>query len=536
MGSASGPPFDLREPPFAAAPDPRFACLSGAAGEVLERLQHTIVEGDGGILLLSGGNGSGKTLLAQCLLERLADRDVRVARILHSRVTPVELLQSVCTRLRVPLDGADRNSGRDLVNALSAFLMDIYAQGQRVLLVVDEAQNLPDESLEQLRLLTNLETPAHKLIHILMLATPLLRERLHAAPLRPLAQRIAGWYELSELNAEESEAYVRHRLRVAGAERSPFSRLALRDMYRASRGVPRLLNLIGERALALAAEQKAPVVGERIVQQAARDALPGHVGYWLRRYRWWFVLAVAVLAALIGVLVWNTFRTRGPGPAVATLAARGVSATEQAQQVVRSLPPPRQARLQAWSELLARWQVGSDQVGVEQASQCQAVIFAGFDCVGGTGTLDQLRRFDRPLILVLDTPKGASQVVLLGVGEKRVRLDVGPRDVEISRPALAQLWHGKFYAPFRLPASLPPVMRLGDSGPGVAWLGQRLRQSDGVQAPERHPARFDQALQERVRRLQRVFGIPDDGIVGPETLFALTSLSATGPHLARHVP
>lgn len=524
----------MHEAPFAVAPDTRFAYLEASAGEVLERLEQEVAEGSGGITLLTGSSGSGKTLLAQCLLERLVDRDVRVARVLHSRVTPIELLQSVCQRLRVPMDGhVDRDSGRDLINALSTFLMDIYAQGQRVLLVVDEAQNLPDESLEQLRLLTNLQTPVHRLMHVLMLATPRLRERLRSKALDPLAQRITAWHELAELDAAHSDAYVRHRLEVAGAQPTLFSRLALRDMHHASHGVPRVLNLIGERALVLAAQHHLSNVGEREVQQAAREVMPGHVGYWMRHYRWWYLAAAVVLAILIGFAWWGWLGSPATGPAHPAVAQ--VSATRQAQQVARDLPSARDARLHAWSTLLARWQVGSDQASVKVASQCPAVIFAGFDCVGGTGTLTQLARFNRPLVLVLDTPAGKRQVLLLGVGDTQVRLDIGTRDVTLTRAALAQLWHGQFYAPFRLPASLPPVLKQGDSGAAVAWLERQLRRLDGGTAGV-HPAVFNAAVTARVKRLQRVFEIRDDGIVGPETLFALTSLNAAGPHLAQDVP
>lgn len=528
--------FGLEESPFAAAPDPRFAWLQADAGRVLQRLEQDVTEGGGGITLLTGANGSGKTLLSQCLLERLADRDVRVARVLHSQVTPIELLQSVCDRLRVPMDGVDRDSGRDMVNALSTFLMDIYAQGQRVLLVVDEAQNLSDESLEQLRLLTNLQTPAHQLMHILMLATPLLRERLRSSSLKPLAQRITGWYELSGLDADQCEAYVRHRLDVAGASQVPFSRLALRDLYRVSHGVPRLINLIAERAMVMAAAAEMPRVGERVVQQAARDVLPGHVGYWLLRYRWWW-LGLAVVLVLLGGFAWWGQDDASVTAPLKSLVEEGVSINQQVERLEQDLPSSREARLQSWSELLARWQVGSDEVGVTEASQCEAVIFPGFNCVSGTGSLDQLARFDRPMVLDLDTPDGTYQVLLLGVGATRVRVLVNSRPVELSREALSRLWHGHFYAPFRLPEDLPAVMRQGNEGPAVAWLDKQLRQAEGTAAsPNQSTTTFDATTRGRVRQLQRRFGIPDDGIVGSETLFALTSLDADGPHLTRDVP
>src|SRR5699024_8559428 len=168
----------------------------------------------------------------------------------------------------------------------------------------------------------------------------------------------------------------------------------------ASHGVPRLVNLIGERALAIAGKHKLSTIGERVVQQAAREALPGGVGYWLQRYRWWWLGAAAMIVLLIAFIAWGYFGSTATHPPVKSLAQAGVPAQQQAQQLSLGLAPPREARLQAWSEMLARWQVGSDKVSVEDASQCRAMIFPGFGCVGGTGTLDQLEHFDRPMVLV----------------------------------------------------------------------------------------------------------------------------------------
>lgn len=524
--------YGLREPPFASAPDARFAFLSASTREVIEHLQHEVVDGSGGILLLTGDNGSGKTLLMQYLLQQLPERDVRLARVLHSRLTPLELLQTVCDSLRVPLDPSQRDSGRALVDALSAFLVDVYAQGQRVLLVVDEAQNLSDEALEQLRLLTNLETPAHKLIHVLLLGTPVLRERLQGEPLKALAQRIAARHALEPLSADQADAYLRHRLQVAGTDHVPFSRLALRSTYRYSHGVPRLLNLLADRSLMLGAAAGEATIGESTVQRAAREALPGHVGYWLRRYRWWWGAALTVLVL---ATVYALSGGSGTPLRVASLIDPQRAVQLEADKLVRKLPPADTAKLLAWSELLARWQVGSDEASVATASRCDAVIFPGFDCVGGTGTLDQLKRFDRPLVLELVLLDGPHEVLLLGVGEHDVRLDIGPRDIDVSREALQVLWQGRFFAPFRLPVTLPASLRRGDTGKAVAWLDEHLRRLDDDQAGAYRPAVFDGAMEARVRKLQQGFGIPADGIVGPETLFALSSLDEAGPHLARNV-
>lgn len=523
--------FGLREAPFAAAPDPRFAYLPPAMHASLDHLKQEVMAGSGGVLLLSGAYGSGKTLLSQVLLECLQERSVRVARVLNPGLSAVELLQTVCDALRVPVEPVQRERSKSLMDALSAFLMDIYAQGQRVLLVVDEAQNLSDQALEQLRLLTNLETPAHKLIHILLLADATFEARLRDHALASLAQRIAVHERLEPLSAAESDAYVRHRLEVAGSTKSPFSRLAMRALYRYSGGVPRLLNRMADRALHRAATEGQDVVSERLMQQVARECLQGRVRYTLRRYRWWTAVWVVVCAALVALWLWPR-----PRPVITPVADPDLAAIGAAKQLEAALPPAPMAKLLAWSELLARWQVGSDDVSVAAAARCSAVIFPGFDCVGGTGSLDQLKRFDRPMILELQLAGGPRDVLLLGVGATQVHLDIGPRDLSVSRKTLELLWHGQFYAPFRLPPWMPSSFKRGDAGKAVAWVNERLEQFDHDADGVYRPALFEARLEARIRKLQQAFGIPADGIVGPETLFALASLVADGPHLARNVP
>ncbi|HET7359356.1 MAG TPA: peptidoglycan-binding protein, partial [Rhodanobacteraceae bacterium] len=300
-----------------------------------------------------------------------------------------------------------------------------------------------------------------------------------------------------------------------------------------SRGLPRVLNTLGDRTLAIGAAAGETTIGESTVQRAVHESLHGHVAYWLRRYRWWWGAALVVLLL---AAIYALSGGRGTPARLAALVDPQRAAQAEAGQLVQALPAADTAKLLAWSELLARWQVGSGEVGVGTASRCDAVIFPGFDCVGGTGTLDQLKRFDRPLVLELPLPDGPREVLLLGVGERQVRLDIGPRDIEISRRALQELWHGRFYAPFRLPASLPVSLRRGDSGSAVAWLDARLRRLDDDTASSYRPAIFDASVEKRVRKLQQGFGIPADGIVGPETLFALSSMDDNGPHLARNVP
>ncbi len=528
--------FGLKEAPFATAPDERFVWVSPRLKALLDRLEQEIRSGSGGIMLLSGEFGSGKTLAARLLLSRLAQADIRIARIRYTGVSADELLETVCHALRVPLESGELARGQLMIDALGAFLMDTYAQGQRVLLVIDEAQELSDAALEQLRQLTNLQTPAHKLIHVLLLAAPSLETRLQSGSLKALAQRIGIREELTRLDSGDVEPYVRHRMAVAGSPTQPFSRLGLRSLYRYAGGVPRVINAIADRALRLGAEQQVKQIGERLVQRAADDVLPGHVVYWLRRYRWWWRSAVLLLLAVVLAVGWHMWGGSGSAvPAVSTQLQQDV-ARKEAAELVASLPSVEGARSAAWSEMLARWQVTSNDTSVTEAEQCNAVIFPGFDCVAGVGMLDQLKRFDRPMILDLRGPQGPLPVLMLGVGEHTVRLFVDGRPRDISRAALETVWEGRFMAPFRLPAWIPASIKRGDTGQAVGWVRHRLRQLDGDTSASYRPLIYDAAMQQRVRKLQRAYGIADDGMIGPETLFALGSLEDHGPHLARDVP
>jgi general secretion pathway protein A len=192
----------------------------------------------------------------------------------------------------------------------------------------------------------------------------------------------------------------------------------------------------------------------------------------------------------------------------------------------------------AWSQLLARWQVRSQEATVEQAMRCQAAVFPGFDCLAGAGSLEQVQRFDRPVILLLDKlqANAGAAALLLGVGQHSVRLGFAGATYDVPRAELDGLWSGRFIAAFRLPPTLPQTLQEGDAGPAAAWVAAQLDRADGSHTATSGPAYFDAALKARVVHLQQGFGLRADGIVGPETLFALASLDPAGPHLARDVP
>ncbi|QGW65850.1 AAA family ATPase [Lysobacter soli] len=293
--------YGLIEPPFSITPDPRFVFLSERHRDALAHLLFGITQGGGGgFVQLTGEVGTGKTTLCRLLLEQVPE-NTRVALVLNPRVTPVELLESICEELHIDLEGR-RGSTKALVDALNAYLLDAYAQGLRVVLVIDEAQNLSVEALEQVRLLTNLETPTQKLLQIVLLAQPELRAMLAREDMRQLAQRITARFHLTPLDASETGEYLRHRYRVAGGTRFPFDASAVKRIHVHSGGVPRLINVIAERSLLAGFAHDVPMLDARWVDRAAAEVLPARVR---RTRRWLFAVPVAaLLLASMGMAAW----------------------------------------------------------------------------------------------------------------------------------------------------------------------------------------------------------------------------------------
>jgi len=525
--------YGLKEPPFSITPNPRYVFLSERHRDALAHLLYGIGKGgSGGFVQLTGEVGTGKTTLCRLLMEQLPE-NTRVALVLNPKLSPVELLETICEELKLDIAGK-KGSLKALVDTLNIYLLDAYAQGLRVVLIVDEAQELSVEALEQVRLLTNLETPTQKLLQIILLGQPELRDKLHQPELRQLAQRITARYHLMPLDRAESEAYVRHRLAVAGTARSPFSRLGLRALYRRSGGVPRVINVIADRALMAGFAREQDSLGERLVDRAADETLPGNARYWLHHYGR-VLAAAAVLILIAGIASWHWLHRAPPPVAVAQATPLPPPRDDALETLRTAIAHTPDADLTAWTQLLGRWQVNSAQVTVRDAAHCPGVIATGLDCLRGTGTLEQLARFDRPLILTLHDGAARVDALLLAVDTQHIKLAVGGQTRTLKKSDLADIWKGEFSAVWQLPPEIPSTLHQGDAGPGVAWIKAQLARMDGGKADDTGPAYFDATLEDRVRKLQIAYGIKPDGIVGPETLFALSALDESGPHLYRKV-
>lgn len=305
--------YGFREKPFALSPDPRFLYLSESHREVLGHLIYGIEQGEG-FMAITGEVGTGKTTLCRTLLRRLG-RETEVAFLFNPTLTPVELLKAINAEFGLSTFG---NSRPELTDVLNTFLLEQKSQGRRALLIIDEAQNLSTETLEQLRLLSNLETETSKLLQIVLLGQPELDQILAAQELRQLRQRISVWWYLGTLTAHETREYVRHRLRVAGGlERPIFTESALRAVHRASRGVPRLVNVVCDRALLAGYAEQRGQIGRGLVLRAAAELQPPRHR---RRSRVWLAAASGAGAALLAVGLL-ALRRPAPPPDPSSVAA-----------------------------------------------------------------------------------------------------------------------------------------------------------------------------------------------------------------------
>ncbi len=502
--------FGLKEPPFSITPDPRFVFLSERHRDALAHLLFGIGQGGGGgFVQLTGEVGTGKTTLCRLLLEQIpqleSNTPTRVALVLNPRLTPVELLETICEELHLHIAGL-RGSLKSLVDALNAYLLDAYAQGLRVVLIIDEAQDLSIDALEQVRLLTNLETDTQKLLQIILLGQPELRTLLAREDLRQLAQRITARFHLTPLDAMETERYVRHRHAIAGGLHLPFSRAAIKRLHMHSGGVPRLINVIAERSLLAGYARDETMLDARTVDLAAKEALPPGAA------RKSVSKPVLIVLALVLVAAAATFALRPtpPAPANAAVPARSTAPTKPASPPVTPTAPLLDAEamaqrmatvdpasLPAWQALLAAWQLPTDSADVAIAAQCAPTLAPDVYCLRSHGSLDKLAAIGRPVLLRLRSGDHDAWALLLGIDGLRVRMRLGDAVVDVQRVALQRLWNGEYAALWRAASQsvLPP--------------------DDGD-----------------LRRFQIAHGLAADGVVGPETRFAL-SANAPGPRLLR---
>jgi general secretion pathway protein A len=556
--------FGLGREPFSIAPDPRFLFMSERHREALAHLLYGL-RGGGGFVLLTGEVGAGKTTVARCFLEQLPAHCV-VAYIFNPRLTAIELLQTVCGEFGIEAP-ADRSSVKAHVDALNAFLLHGHAQGRQALLVIDEAQSLAPDVLEQLRLLTNLETNERKLLQIVLIGQPELRTMLAQPGLTQLAQRVIARYHLGPLTRGETQHYVGHRWAVAGrgaaapagSTPQPFDAAALAAVHQLAGGVPRRINLLAGRALLGAYASGARRVAARTVRAAAREVFDATGGpRQARRGTGWLAAAAVAAATALGVWAWQRAGTGARVPAPRTAAAvasepaaapaptqapaqahappvasasaapvgaaamASAAATASAAGVAGGAPGPapfeRAALLAgapgdestAWRELALRW-----NVAIGEGDACRVAAQAQLACFrSATGGLALARQLGRPGWVTLhDGAAAPRHALLVELGREHATLQVGARRFRPTLAELGTLWRGDFATLWRT----PPLWRDTPGASAVTlapyWLQRQLAQVA--------PAAAKLPLHEQVIAFQRLQGVTADGLAGPLTLMLL---------------
>jgi general secretion pathway protein A len=506
--------FGLTERPFSLAPDPRYLFLSEGHREALAHLVYGLQSG--GFVQLTGEVGTGKTTVCRALLDQLP-RDVDAAMIFSPRLTASELLSAICDELRIEYP-VGTSSVKVLIDILSKALLDNHARGRRTVVIIDEAQNLGVEVLEELRLLTNIETTREKLMQIILIGQPELADLMARPALRQLAQRVTARYHLRPFSSDETWAYVRHRVQVAGQRRMMFTPASLRVVHRRSGGVPRLINNICDRALLGAYGRGKTRVTAAIAWRAGAEVF-GRSGpsRWLEP-----VAAVALVAAIIVsttafgasrldyVAAWWAERIV---PLDITVPTRPVAAifSSPASLPMAVLPTPAKPSMAgvlaatpssldaALARLFARWDVEYRPRTGEGA--CDVARRAGLRCLSRTGTWNVIRRLDWPATLTLTTPEGGKHyATVTALGGDEVTLDLAGGPVTLPVREVEQFWDGAFVTLWRLPDLASTDLKAGD----------------------------DQTR--RVAAFQRANGLPPDGVLGEETLLRL-AMTVRGGHV-----
>lgn len=518
--------FGFKESPFAIAPDPRYLYMSEAHREALAHLLYGVTS-EGGFVLLTGEVGTGKTTVCRCLLEQLPD-DADVALVFNPKVSACELLAAVCEEFRIDYP-RETASAKGFVDRINAFLLESHARGRKAVLIIDEAQNLEPEVLEQVRLLTNLETNRRKLLQILMLGQPELRDMLARPELRQLAQRITARYHLGPLKKEEVAAYVAHRLAVAGSRRPLFPARVLNRLYGMSGGVPRLINILCDRALLGTYVREEHQVSLAILNQAAREVFGGSVPrkmHTRRRASWSLAAGLALTAVLGGAALFQ-------GPSFfAEDAASQAHFNPSANGQAASAPPfsdgwtpeliAGATEQMAFSALFRQWGVEAPAAG---ESACQVAETRGLRCLTDKGSWPVLRRLNRPAILKLyDGQNREFFAALTALKEDLATVVLGEQTLRLPLATLTSRWLGEFVVVWRPPTGLERPVQPGDRGEQVAWLNRQLVRLEGQTGPIPEVTLFDPGLELRVKRFQLASGLTPDGIAGPQTLIHLATV------------
>jgi len=532
----------------------------------------------GGFVILTGEVGTGKTTLCRSLLEQIPE-NARIALILNPKLNSIELLASICDEFEIPYP--DGNPGlKVFTDVIFQYLLNNHARGRKTVLMIDEAQNLSFDVLEQIRLLTNLETSTTKLLQIILVGQPELKQLLNRKELRQLNQRITARYHLQPLSLNETRAYIRHRLSVSGGDPEIFRELAIRRVYRLANGIPRFINILCDRALLGAYATSKQFVTRKIVNKAAREVMPDDaLQHYASTSR--FLTALIIIVLLFGGLYiyfqpryffratmpltaaqQQSSAKKTPLPAASAAGSRPDGQDTAARQADKKTAAGRQTTanpdatagggqspgekptpvpaaatgqvLQTFDKLIASsglslhaaltqlLQVWSEQVVPGQAVDCNLVQKLGLRCMMDIDNLGQILSLNRPAILEFVSSDDMKHYgLLIGVARGGLPVIRFDDDYIVQLDDLMAYWKGYYLTLWK-----PPYPEIQDIQPGyfsddVLWLRQQLASIDGKAYKAVRARLYDKVLQQRIKAFQKQHHLLEDGIVGPKTIIHL---------------
>ena len=540
--------FALNCEPFSIVPDPGFLYPSSQHRQAVAHLKYGL-DREGGFVLLTGEVGTGKTTLTRTLLKRIPAH-VRVAYVLNSTLEVTDVLASICQELSIDLPKSSKTSlTKNCIDALNSDLITAHAAGKKTLVVIEEAQNLTPEVLEILRLLSNLETATHKLLHILLVGQPELLETLAQKDQRQLNQRVVARFHLLPLAKSDVANYVNHRLHHAGANRAIFESAAMTRLFKLTKGVPRLINLICHHALLAAYATGAKTVSAKLVKNAAKEIFDTQIVEKNSSRKWLVALFIAGIFSLLIAERYDSSQLNNPVEEAEIIVDVEPVIPEQAQpliEVVESeeilMEPLMQAVVPVsepdvtqdppavltnpFADLFAAWSIEVEPLFSEE----EVFALAEINNLGAEKLTDaenfQLVAIDRPGIIWIKEDNGRLKShLLMALDDESVLLKTDSGDRRESLQWFNERWNGAYLFLWHSPSDIKSL-RLGDKDSiALDWVQSQLQLIDSNYLPFITGGNYTEVIRNRVLDFQTLQGIRADGVVGRQTIMRLNQLA-----------
>ncbi len=495
--------FNLQQTPFSITPDPEFVYLSEKHQESLAHLIYGVTRGGGaGFVQLTGEVGTGKTTISRLFLQKLPE-DTQAALILNPNITPIELLENIFKEFKISTRGI-KGKLNAMVERLNDQLLQWWSEGKNTLVIIDEAQNIPRDTLEQLRLLTNLETDQQKLLQIILIGQPELKQLMQRKDLRQLSQRITSRFHLQPLSKAETQQYIKHRIAVSGGSRSLFSDAAINQIFNQTEGIPRLINVLCDRALLVAFAQETTAVNQKHVRQAINEIYPDQPA---PSFSWLYSIAALLL---VSTIVYYGVNRKPATDHVQTT-------TEPSFEVTNSTNLNLPNSAVSWQQYLSLWNADSSLIW--NTNRCPELVTIGMGCLRKQGNLTQIKQQNTPVLLELNQTQLA---LVTAIDSNSVTLMTTQGELKFSHSFINQQWFGHYFILWPMASELIDDTISSSVNAWALNVAKVIDNDPNLSATE---------LNDWIINFQLNNGLLADGIIGKETQMALSLKAYKGPNL-----